>query len=429
MKGPTRCVLLALCALFVTLAFPDPGDAMPAFARRISANCTQCHMIPGELNLTGKDFLKRGFREFEEITPDVEPGATTATPAVDAGAAPPVGEQTGLAREVAELRAEVAALRADQDEAAGVLTISDYVTVAGEYGFESEEGGTSRFGPGVFELLAGGPLSPNLSFFSEVEAKIGDTGDESEVEVEEFYGQHTSGIGANYTTVRFGSFQPILLTTHQSGPPRTILERPAVLSGRAANGNGWRPRSRLRGAELGLIRDKFAGYVALGNGQGQNVDDNHMDYYVTLEQTLDDNGSSIGYWGFWGDTPLGGASAPADGRDDFSRYGVLGNYATETGKFTAAYLTGENESSAGDLDNKGFFLQYLHMVGDDAAVYGRWDDFERDLVGGGTEETDGFTIGGRVWIASQFALSAEAGFLDTDGEEENRVEVEAHWLY
>jgi hypothetical protein len=124
MKEPTRCVLLALCALFVTLAFSDRGEAMPAFARRISANCTQCHMIPGELNLTGKDFLKRGFREFEEITADVEPGATTATPAVETSAAPPAGEQTGLAREVAELRAEVAALRADQDEAAGALTIS-----------------------------------------------------------------------------------------------------------------------------------------------------------------------------------------------------------------------------------------------------------------------------------------------------------------
>jgi hypothetical protein len=154
-----------------------------------------------------------------------------------------------------------------------------------------------------------------------------------------------------------------------------------------------------------------------------------MDYYITLEQTLDDNGSSIGVWSFSGDTPLSGAGAPADGRDDFNRYGVLGNYATEHSKVTAAFLTGDNESSAGDVDNDGFFLQYLHMVGEDAAVYGRWDEFERDLVGGGEEETDGFTIGGRVWIASQFAISVEAGFLDTNGEDHDTVEAEIHWLY
>ncbi len=429
MKSLVRCLLFVLCGLVAALAFPTRGDAIPAFARRMSANCAQCHLIPGELNLTGKDFLKRGFREFEEITPDVEPGVAMAIPALETPAGPPAGEKTGLEQEVAELRAEVAELRAEQDAMAGVPTLSDYVTVAGEYSFEAEEGATSTFGPGVFELLAGGPLSPGFSFFSEVEAGIGDTSDESEVEVEEFYGQYTSGIGTDYATVRFGSFQPILLTTHQSGPPRTILERPVVLSGRAANGNGWRPRSRLRGVELGLIRGNFAGYAALGNGEGQNVSDSHMDYYVTLEQILDDNGSSIGVWTFSGDTPLVGAAAPADGRDDFRRYGVLGNYATERSKVTAAYLTGDNESSAGDLDNDGFFVQYLHMVGEDAAVYARWDDFERDLVGGGTEETDGVTIGGRIWMASQFALTLEGRLLETDGVDEDTLEAEIHWLY
>ena len=422
-----KCGAVLLCATFLLALLDKRGEAVPAFARRIGAKCSQCHFIAGELNLTGKDFLRRGLREFEEVTPDVQPGVTTAGAESASESSEPAGAgaepQTGVERRLQQLEQEMARMRAGGQTGAGA-SLGEYLSLIGKYGFESEKGGTSRFGPGELALWSGGPLSPEFSYVAEVEAAVGATSDESELETEEFYGQYTSGVGANYTTIRFGSFQPILLTTHQSGAPRIILERPAVLSGRSGNGNGWRPRSRLRGVEAGILRGNFAGYLGIGNGQGQNTGDSHMDFYGTLERTFDDNGSSLGLWAFSGDTPLTGIAAPPDGRDRFKRWGILGNYAKEKTKVVGAFLKGTNESAAGDLDNDGFFLQVLHLVSPDAAVYARWDDFQRDLAAGGQEETDGITVGGRWWMSSQFGFTAEAGFLETNGDDDKRFALE-----
>ncbi len=367
----------------------------------MGANCATCHFRPAELNVAGKDFLRRGFR-FEEVpTPDIAPGAERG-----------------------------------EGEDQRPLTLTEIVSILGEHGFEADLDGGSAFEGGVFELVGAAAVSPEFSLFTEVEFKVED----EEVEVEEFWGQWTSATEGNYWTARIGQFQPLLLLTNQSGGPRISLSRPEVYSGRAANGNRFRPRNRLRGLEIGRMCGDLYTYFGIGNGEGQNEEDNHMDIYATTELNLDENGSSVGFWAYFGETPVDGEDGTFT--DDFHRVGVVGNCASERTKFTGALLWGENDSdpywNGGKLDNHGFFLMGQHLCSSDTAVYARWDDFTRDLPGVSPSarnsssrelDTDGITLGIQWWPSTYIRIVGELQFLETNGEDDDTLAIAFQWAY
>lgn len=57
-----NAVLLSLgCLLFLLMA-PQPGRAIPAFARKLNLKCYNCHTIPPALNKTGYMFKRLGYR-------------------------------------------------------------------------------------------------------------------------------------------------------------------------------------------------------------------------------------------------------------------------------------------------------------------------------------------------------------------------------
>ncbi len=280
-----------------------------------------------------------------------------------------------------------------------------------------EDDGT-RFLAGDAVLWLGGPVDATFSALGEVEYKI----DDEEVEVEEVYVQYVNTPNTRYFSARMGQFQPLLFLTNVSGPPRITLSRPVVLSGRATNGNAFRPRDRVRGVEVGAVGGPVDFYVGLGNGTGQNAADNHMDVYLTAEYAIGTRGSSVGAWAYWGEAVLDG-----DFRDSFNRYGVIGNYTAEQVRAVGGLLVGENDDPSGvQLDNDGWFLEVDVKVRSNTALYGRWDDFSRDLVAGGELETDGPTVGVSWQPTDLTRVTVEAQWLDTDDTSEDSVTGEVH---
>ena len=69
-------VLMALCyAVFA----PQPGRAIPAFARKFGVKCYACHTIPPALNKTGYMFKRLGYR----MPPDEMDGTKPAPKIAD----------------------------------------------------------------------------------------------------------------------------------------------------------------------------------------------------------------------------------------------------------------------------------------------------------------------------------------------------------
>jgi hypothetical protein len=51
-----------LAGLFFILLYPEPSEAIPAFARKYGVKCYSCHTIPPALNKTGYMFKRLGYR-------------------------------------------------------------------------------------------------------------------------------------------------------------------------------------------------------------------------------------------------------------------------------------------------------------------------------------------------------------------------------
>jgi hypothetical protein len=316
-----------------------------------------CHWQQNALNATGKEYLRRGVR---------------------------------LASEQADVTTPE-------------MKLSQYASLALAPALTAVEGDGTRFSAGDAVLWLAGPVDSHFSALAETEFKI----DDGEVEVEEIYAHFVTDSGSDYFSARMGQFQPFLFLAQVSGPPRITLSRPAVMSGRATNGNSFRPRSRLRGVEIGTVNAPVSAYLGLGNGPGQNASDNHMDIYATVEREIGTQGSSVGVWGYWGEAVLAGGF-----RDSFNRYGILGNYTAARTRVVGAYLLGDNEDPSGvDLDNNGWFIEIAHKVQPETAAYLRWDQFDADLASGDERQTEGPTLG-VSWTPTEVT----------------RITVEAQWL-
>ncbi len=54
--------ILVLAGLFFILLYPEPSQAIPAFARKYGVKCYSCHTMPPALNKTGYMFKRLGYR-------------------------------------------------------------------------------------------------------------------------------------------------------------------------------------------------------------------------------------------------------------------------------------------------------------------------------------------------------------------------------
>lgn len=366
-----RMIAIPAMLLLAVVWLAIPANAIPAFARRAGGvSCAMCHWHQNALNATGKAFLRSGFRLAEEKA----------------------------------------------DATSTELRLSHYGSLVLSPGFSAVKDDGTRFSAGDAVLWLGGPVDDRFSAIAETEFHI----DDEETEVEEIYAQYVSDPGSKYTSLRVGQFQPLALLGQVSGPPRIALSRPAVISGKATNGNGFRPRSRLRGAEFGTVNGPVSAYLGIGNGQGQNAADNHMDIYATVEREIGNEGSSVGAWGYWGEAVLGGGF-----RDTYHRYAVIGNYTAADNRVVGAIAFGKDGDPGGsDLDNNGWFIEGAHKFNPETAGYVRWDQFNADLSGGGESKTHGPTLGISWTLGSLTRFTVEGQFLDVDGSNENSLSAE-----
>jgi hypothetical protein len=365
-----------IAAVLASIFLQSASNAVPSFARRAGGvSCDMCHWHQNALNATGKEFLRHGVRFADEQA--------------NAG---------------------------DED-----FKLSHYASLLLTPGLSAVEGDGTRFSAGDAALWVGGPLDGKFSALAEIEFQI----DDVEVEVEEIYAHYVSDPGSNYFSGRIGQFQPLALLAQVSGAARTTISRPEAISGRATNGNGFRPRSRLRGVEFGTVRGPLSAYLGLGNGPQQNAADNHMDIYATVEHEFGDQGSSIGAWAYWGEAVLGGGE-----RDSFNRYGILGNYTAEKFRVLGGVLVGSNDDALGaELNNQGGFLEVDYALKPGTVLYGRWDKFDRDVSGGGETSTDGPTLG-FSWLPTAFTrIAVEGQWLDTNGTSTNSATAEVQIVF
>src|ERR1035437_9301428 len=80
-KSWLPAIMPVLATLGYVVLAPQPGQAIPAFARKFGLKCYSCHTIPPALNKTGYMFKRLGYR----LPPDEMDGTKRAPKIGDLG--------------------------------------------------------------------------------------------------------------------------------------------------------------------------------------------------------------------------------------------------------------------------------------------------------------------------------------------------------
>jgi hypothetical protein len=339
--------LLVLVFGLVWVWLSEAG-AITAWSRKYGAECSMCHWKQNKLNVTGKDFLKRGHRMAGE-----------------------------------DARAKGGAW----------ANLSDYASITQKVRW-MHESASNR--PGFFvealSLYAGGPIDKNFSFFYEQYLHENNKSGADREKLAEAYLMATSSDDPTYMTFRIGQIAPFLLHTHGTGG-RLSISRPYVLeSASFASNNPYAARARQYGFELAGNVGSVYSALGLVNGTGhKNInpagDTNAAkDLYLTVENTFDDNGSSVGFYGYRGTWQLTPAVASATGIDtkylstseaNFYQVGLIGNYTLSRLSLLGGILSGVNTPTGGsETNNLGFYLEGDLALADKLALYGRYDRWD-----------------------------------------------------
>ncbi len=313
-------MILGLVAIFAVLwALPEPGQAIPAFARKYGFNCNMCHVSFTKLNDFGQRYRNYGYQM---------PG------------------QEGSEKNIFETAPPVS-LR----------------TMPGMQAAHSKELNTSGFNLYGFDLLSGGVMHKNISYLLIYTPRIdnpakdfrGISGGASPSQEGSLEAANIvfSNLATGALNARIGRFEPAYVAvsakrSYYIGQPYSIysFETPSrfVID------------ENQMGAELtGHFRNGFLYGLGVVNGNGANPDNNKFkDVYLRVSQTVgrgegQNAGQRIGLFGYMGWQPLsipaeslvspGGETAGIDNRS-LSRYGgdVSLNYAPFN--LTALFMQG-----------------------------------------------------------------------------------------
>lgn len=372
---------IRVCALFVFLwlgialacFFSSPeAQATPAFARATKLQCYTCH-FGGSSRLTafGRDFYMRGHRTKLETWP---------------------GTQN--------------------------LDLAKYVSIGGEFNFDSAPSGApaSSFSSD-YEILAGGPLPDNFSFF--VFSTLG-----ADASVDTGYLSYTTDpSAAAYGFFRAGFIKPTLLKA-LGGDPAVSIDGPQILNAPVfANPADSTPNtSGLLDGATGLS----AGYHTAGNwtgevgamngpaGDGSTTQDTAL--YASLDKQFDRFGTTVGLFGYSGAFP---AVAVSPYTDNFTRLIGLATVARGNSEATFAYGIGKDDTgSGGTRSPRGGSFEYAYNVTHNITPFLMYESFTPDAGLNYKTYTLGasFRLGkiGRVAIEGrQFSGSQSGNFLET----------------
>ncbi len=178
-----RIAMTVLALMSGTFAVSIPtAQAIPAFARKYTLDCTTCHTAPPRLNTFGERFLENGYQ-----LPGTEDGGTIGKKTLGDLNLDDFANYTGV-----RLRGNV--LRTHSFKRQNPPT-ADPGTVYNnsEIGF-----------PEVFSLFTAGTLTKNIGFFAELESNL----EESSTGIERAFITFNNLGGTNLANIRVGRIDP-----------------------------------------------------------------------------------------------------------------------------------------------------------------------------------------------------------------------------
>lgn len=208
--------LLGVAAFLVlVLAGAVPAFAIPAFARKYQTSCQTCHIVYPKLTPFGEAFRLNGYR-----FPEGRDEEFRKEPPVRLGA---------------EGYKKMWPNAVWPGDIPGTVPLS--VLLATEAKYEPDAATRSQFAEIEAEVLAGGTVGENVSFYGEVEFELDLETDETELAIERAYVSFKPWVEP-YFAVKFGQFEPgiALVSNHRriTGPRYWLTRPPTRLAGGAS---------------------------------------------------------------------------------------------------------------------------------------------------------------------------------------------------
>lgn len=381
----------------IVVAVPATTQAIPAWARKYKMDCASCHFGgSNKLTYTGVKFQRRGY-----VMPSDEP-------------------------------------QKDIDE----INLANYMSMAGKVRFEAEADAdpATKFDVEALSLYSGGPMYDKFSYFFEIylhergkdtSSTGGQIDTATRSKLAEAYAQYTSNpMGDEYYFARAGSYTPRLLYSASTGG-RLSVNRPLIWNDNVGGGNLYTPRDRFYGATIGYSGGKglFA-EAGLTNGGGGNARPNQpefntaKDLFGSIGYTVDDNGSSIGLYGYKGFYPI---TAPTAYTDEFSRVAVMAELMRDNFVLSGAYSWGTNKNANGTSRKpKGFYLEAGANLSPRDTLFARYDSFDYDLAAKKTGVTVGWSK--RMSNIGRF-VTEFSSYKAVGGATQRKLTFELNWMF
>lgn len=390
-------VLLVSTVTTVALGLPALSLAVPAWARKYELSCGSCHVGgTNKLTLMGLKFQRRGYR----MTDDE-----------------PMKDSKGV-------------------------SLGNYLSFASKFRYEAEKDAnpSTKFDVEALSIYSGGPIQDKYSYFFEIylhergkdaTSTGGQLDTATRSKLAEAYLQYTSRSDSDdYTFFRAGQYTPRIIY-HASTGGRFSVNRPLVWNDNVGGGNLYTPRDRFYGATAGVSTSKgmFA-EVGVTNGGGGNArpniaeQNNAKDWFGSISQQLDENGSQIGFYAYKGFYPV---TSPTAYTDEFTRYALLADYVLDRFSISGAYSFGENKNLDGSKRNpKGLYLEGGFNVNDDSSLFLRYDNYDYDLA----PRKTGYTLGWSRRMGSVGRYVVEySDIKPTGGAAARKLTFEINWLF
>ncbi len=384
MRSMIRGIVAILIGIFVFVVVAARSEAIPAWSRKYSVDCSACHYPnPPRLNTYGHEFRRAGFRAPDEFNKDVD-----------------------------------------------VSNASHYIAVRIRPRFvvSKPDGGKTKtdFQLNDVTLFYAGPISSHFSAFAEISF--------SDVDETEILGQ-VSGIKGEpqgYWTFRAGSAH-VLSRVGFGGfdRPTGISTTTVQTANLTDNGVPFKVNSDQRFLEVTRVNGWNRVIFQVLNGinpegignEGRSFDtDNGKDVSVVYERILDDRASGFTAYTYFGRASIPGTIDPAvnhfPGTGDFRfyRYGATANKIFGKGvELQGGYIYAKDNppGTASDMNGYGLYLDVeKYFAKPNFTIFGRYDHID------GNTDVDNnlrrqYILGFAKDIVNNTRLAAEAAWVNS----------------
>jgi hypothetical protein len=374
-----------LAALGCAILAPQPGQAIPAFARKFGVKCYSCHTIPPALNKTGYMFKRLGYR----MPPDEMDGTKPAPKIADL--------DKKIKFEITNSLALIAQGSFTVDKTGG-----DAVSPTSSSSFNLDE--AALFAAGAvpdsgfsyfthFELYQGGG-SPFLE-----QAVMGYTGGRANssyfVKAGQMHLQEGEGTRAAMFYNLFPDPAPLLTT---SSPVNSSLDQHPV-----GVNVGYTWASNYFKQVLAVSAKVTNGLNADGSEILSASTKNSKDYWFDADYWFGPDGgvTFMAYHGTKDQVQNQGATDQFTYRPNIRRYGVFGNYLFfDKLDVLGGYLRSDDDwqdepgAPITHFISNGYRAELDYYVQRGFAVMARYDRMKQTIAGGPANHTQSWRIGG-----------------------------------